>query len=103
LLYYFSAELLLTTQLYNAPQLSAWCLHFISSNYLAYHQQDSFSQLTGDNMDYVEQHRWPPVSYEVAMEEYKKKYVEEEKEKAEVKQRKRFKFPKLLRRNVSAL
>ena len=28
-------------------------------------------------MDYINQHQWPPLSYEQAMEEYRKKYLEE--------------------------
>ena len=70
--------LLLTSQLHNASQLSAWCLHFISSNYVVFKEKEEFSQLVGDNMDYINQHRWPPLSYEQAMEEYRKKYLEEE-------------------------
>ena len=33
---------------------------------------------TGDNLAHVNEHRWPPLSYEVAMEEYRKKYLEED-------------------------
>ena len=29
-------------------------------------------------MDHINQHRWPPLSYEQAMEDYKKKYLEED-------------------------
>ena len=55
----------------------------MASNFLAYHQLESFSLLEGDNLDHVTQHRWPPVSYEQAMEEYKSKYVKEEEEEEE--------------------
>jgi hypothetical protein len=64
-----SVGLLLTSQLHNASQLSAWCLHFISSNYVVFKDKEEFSQLVGDNVDYINQHRWPPLSYEQAMEE----------------------------------
>lgn len=74
------AALLLTAQLHNAGQLSSWCLHFVSSNFLAYFEQDSFSMLEDKNLDHVTTHRWPPVSYEQEMEEYHKKYLEEEEE-----------------------
>jgi hypothetical protein len=77
-----SAGLLLTSQLHNASQLSAWCLHFISSNYVVFKDKEEFSQLVGDNMDYISQHRWPPLSYEQAMEEYRKKYLEEESDES---------------------
>ena len=33
-------------------------------------------------MDYINQHRWPPLSYEQAMEEYRKKYLEEESDES---------------------
>ena len=33
-------------------------------------------------MDYINQHRWPPLSYEQAMEEYRKKYLEEERDES---------------------
>ena len=75
--------LLLTSQLHNASQLSAWCLHFISSNYVVFKDKEEFSHLTGDNMEYVDQHRWPPLSYEQAMEEYRKKYLEEDSDDSE--------------------
>ena len=70
--------LLLISQPHNASQLSAWCLHFISSNYVIFKEKGEFSQLVGDDMDYVNQHWWPLLSYEQAMEEYRKKYLEEE-------------------------
>ena len=47
--------LLLMSQLHNASQLSAWCLHFISSNYVVFKEKEEFSQLVGDNMDYINQ------------------------------------------------
>ena len=33
-------------------------------------------------MEYINQHRWPPLSYEQAMEEYRKKYLEEESDES---------------------
>ena len=33
-------------------------------------------------MDHINQHRWPPLSYEQAMEEYRKKYLEEESDES---------------------
>eukprot|EP00731_Ephydatia_muelleri_P008903 Em0004g1241a len=73
-------SLLLTAQLHNANQLSAWCLHFISSNYTAFSSKPEFSRLTGDNLSYIQAHQWPPVSYLEAMEEYRKKYEVDESE-----------------------
>lgn len=100
----FIAELLLTCQLHNCSQLTSWCLHFISSNYLAYHQQDSFSLLQDENLDHVTSHRWPPTSYEQAMEEYTKMYVEESKEEEkDSKKLGKFKLLRILRKNVPAI
>ncbi|XP_048780651.2 rho-related protein racA-like isoform X2 [Ostrea edulis] len=64
--------LLLTSQLHNADQLSNWCLHFISSNYIAFEKREEFSLLTGSNQDHVEEHRWPPLSYLEEVKEYEK-------------------------------
>lgn len=64
--------LLLTSQLYNAEQLSNWCLHFISSNYIAFEKRKEFSLLTGSNIEHVEEHRWPPLSYLEEVKQYEK-------------------------------
>ena len=66
--------LLLTSQLHNSQQLSQWCLHFISSNYTAFAEKDEFSVLEGENLAYVGEHRWPPLSYLQAVDEYRMKY-----------------------------
>ena len=68
--------LLLSSQLHNATQLSTWCLHFVSSNYVAFDGKEEFNLLTGDNLEHVQAHRWPPLSYERSMEEYRVKYLE---------------------------
>jgi Rho family protein len=64
--------LLLNSQLYNAGQLERWCLHFISSNYIAFSRRPEFAQLTGSNLEFIETNRWPPLSYLVAVEQYEK-------------------------------
>jgi len=74
---YIASGLLCDAQLHNADQLSGFLLHFISSNYLAFESTERFQHLTGDNLSYVEEHRWPPLSYIKAMEEWKEKYGEE--------------------------
>ncbi|XP_067686081.1 rho-related protein racA-like [Haliotis asinina] len=65
--------LLLTAQLHNASQLSKWCLHFISSNYIAFSERSEFTLLKGDNKAHVEENRWPPLAYLEEVEEYEKK------------------------------
>ncbi|XP_072039964.1 rho-related protein racA-like isoform X2 [Amphiura filiformis] len=44
-------ELLHGAQFHNATQLANWCLHFISSNYLAFTERSEFTQLNGDNLN----------------------------------------------------
>ncbi|XP_065901308.1 rho-related protein racA-like isoform X2 [Dysidea avara] len=66
--------LLFDAQLYNADQLSGFLLHFISSNYLAFESTEQFQRLTGDNLSYVQEHRWPPLSYIKSMEEWREKF-----------------------------
>ena len=39
-----------------------------------------FVQCTDSNLAYVDEHRWPPLSYEQAMEQYRKKYLEEDED-----------------------
>ncbi len=50
-------ELLLSTQLHNAHQLSAWCLHFIASNYVAFENNEHFEILTDESKGYIETNR----------------------------------------------
>ena len=64
--------------MYNAKQLAAWCLHFISSNFIAFQQRSEFQTLEGENLDYVNEHRWPPVSYLEAVKKYQAKYGKKE-------------------------
>ncbi|XP_038077466.1 rho-related protein racA-like isoform X1 [Patiria miniata] len=66
--------LLHTAQMYNTTQLAAWCLHFISSNFMAFKQRAEFKMLDGENLKYISENRWPPVSYLEAMEKYNAKY-----------------------------
>lgn len=66
-------ELLIMSQLHGAKQQERWCLHFISTNYLAFEKRADFGKLTGANLDYVEMNRWPPVSYLNQVEEYERR------------------------------
>lgn len=56
-------RLLMRAQAAHADQLSAFLLHLISSNYVPMRRRAEWSLLTGQNMEYVEANRWPPVSY----------------------------------------
>ncbi|XP_038076186.1 rho-related protein racA-like isoform X2 [Patiria miniata] len=70
--------LLHTAQLCNATQLATWCLHFISSNFMAFKQWAEFKMLEGENLKYISENRWPPVSYLEAMEKYNANYGQKE-------------------------
>ncbi|XP_072020955.1 rho-related protein racA-like [Amphiura filiformis] len=71
--------LLHQAQLYNAKQLSSWCLHFITTNYSAFSERSEFNQLDGDNLEYVLKNRWPPASYLEEMKEYEDRFRKREK------------------------
>ncbi|XP_022095615.1 rho-related protein racA-like isoform X2 [Acanthaster planci] len=63
--------LLHTAQIYNASQLAQWCLDLISRNFVAFQQRAEFKKLKGENLKYVTENRWPPVSYLEELEKYK--------------------------------
>ena len=60
-------------QLHGAKQLEEWCLHFISTNYLAFEKRPEFTRLTGTNKEYVDTNRWPPVSYLNEVKEFEQR------------------------------
>ena len=60
-------------QAFNAKQLSAWCLHFIATNFSVFESTEEFGLVQGENREYVSEHRWPPLSYLKALEEFEKK------------------------------
>ena len=60
-------------QLHSSKQLEQWCLHFISTNYLAFEKRPDFDKLTGANMEHIEMNRWPPVSYLQEVKEYEQR------------------------------
>lgn len=66
-------DLLFTSQAHNAKQLSGWCLHFIATNFSVFENCEEFHLVQGENRDYVNEHRWPPLSYIKAQEEYEMK------------------------------
>jgi len=64
--------LLELAQAHNANQLAGFCLHFISNNYEPMKKRKEWDSLSRKNRQYVEEHRWPPVSYLKELEEYEK-------------------------------
>lgn len=65
--------LFLFSEQHNAKQLSAFCMHFICTNYLAMCKRKEFELLNEDHRKICEEQRWPPVSYLKELEEYEKK------------------------------
>ncbi len=62
---------------YGAYQLSAFCLHFIASNFVAFSAKPEFEALGGENRRYVEEHQWPPKSYLEALAAYQREHGDE--------------------------
>eukprot|EP01126_Amoeba_proteus_P054190 TRINITY_DN6652_c0_g1_i11.p1 TRINITY_DN6652_c0_g1~~TRINITY_DN6652_c0_g1_i11.p1 ORF type:complete len:632 (-),score=135.07 TRINITY_DN6652_c0_g1_i11:348-2243(-) len=65
-------DLLLLSQQHNAKQLEKFCLHFISANYQPMSARPDFKNLKGENLKYVEENQWPPLSYLRELEAYEK-------------------------------
>jgi len=68
--------LLLTAQLHNAKQLEAFLLHFISNNKGPMSKRPEWDLIEGDNLRYIEEHQWPPLSYLKELERYQKEMGE---------------------------
>ncbi|EDO36553.1 predicted protein [Nematostella vectensis] len=69
-------NLLNMAQVYNADQLAQWCRHFIASNYSVFESTGDLHLLQGDDVDFVQENRWPPLSYIRELEEYEAKMNE---------------------------
>lgn len=65
-------DLLCSAQLYHANQLADFALHWLSVNYQPMKKRPEFTKLEGENLKYVEEHQWPPVSYLKELEVYEK-------------------------------
>jgi Rho family protein len=64
--------LLQLAQQHNAHQLAKFCLHFVASNYHPIKKRPEFNQLTKENLKFVEENQWPPLSYLKDVETYEK-------------------------------
>ena len=67
-------DLLHYAQLHNANQLSGFLLNVVASNFETFEKMKEIQKLTGENLSYVNEHRWPPLSLADAMEEWKEEY-----------------------------
>jgi len=64
--------LLLTAQHLSADQLAGFCFHFISSNFQPMKRRPEFENLGPENLAYVTEHQWPPISYLKELEDYER-------------------------------
>ena len=71
---YIWTDLLLNARLHNADQLSDFLLHFVANHFQIFERTGQLQKLTGEDVNYVMKHQWPPLSYVNSMKEWKEKY-----------------------------
>jgi len=81
-------ELLLIAKRHNAQQLSEFILHFLYSNYTQVCGRKDFSLLDAEDLEFVEQNQWPPLSYFAKVKRYEKEKKEWEKREKKGKKKK---------------
>lgn len=65
--------LLQTAHTFGAPQLAAFCLHFIASNFIAFARRPEFQALPAADRAHIRSHQWPPQQYLDDLAAYKKR------------------------------
>uniref|UniRef100_A0A670YEW8 BTB domain-containing protein n=1 Tax=Pseudonaja textilis TaxID=8673 RepID=A0A670YEW8_PSETE len=63
--------LLQKAKFHNSDCLSNWLLHFIASNYLIFSQKPEFEDLSVEERNFIEMHRWPSSMYLRQLTEYR--------------------------------
>ncbi|XP_035166144.1 rho-related BTB domain-containing protein 3 isoform X3 [Oxyura jamaicensis] len=71
-------SLLKKAKFHNSDCLSTWLLHFIATNYLIFSQKPEFQDLSVEERNFVEMHRWPSNMYLKQLAEYRN-YVHSQK------------------------
>ncbi|KAK2523229.1 Rhobtb3 [Columba guinea] len=71
-------SLLKKAKFHNSDCLSTWLLHFIATNYLIFSQKPEFQDLSVEERNFVEMHRWPSNLYLKQLAEYRN-YVHSQK------------------------
>lgn len=65
-------DALALSKMFNANQLTEWCLHFIAFNFTSFKGiGKELDLIVKENKEFIEEHRWPPQEYVQALEEYK--------------------------------
>ncbi|XP_067424733.1 rho-related BTB domain-containing protein 3 isoform X1 [Emydura macquarii macquarii] len=63
---------------HNSDCLSTWLLHFIATNYLIFSQKPEFQDLSVEERNFVEMHRWPSSMYLKQLADYRN-YINSQK------------------------
>ncbi|NWH75122.1 RHBT3 protein, partial [Piaya cayana] len=71
-------SLLKKAKFHNSDCLSTWLLHFIATNYLIFSQKPEFQDLSVEERNFVEMHRWPSSLYLKQLANYRN-YVHSQK------------------------
>ncbi|KAM9251057.1 LOW QUALITY PROTEIN: rho-related BTB domain-containing protein 3 [Cariama cristata] len=71
-------SLLKKAKFHNSDCLSTWLLHFIATNYLIFSQKPEFQDLSVEERNFVETHRWPSDLYLQQLADYRS-YVHSQK------------------------
>ncbi|NXQ59075.1 RHBT3 protein, partial [Anthoscopus minutus] len=71
-------SLLRKAKFHNSDCLSTWLLHFIATNYLIFSQKPEFQDLSVEERNFVEVHRWPSNLYLKQLADYRN-YIHSQK------------------------
>ncbi|NWU86186.1 RHBT3 protein, partial [Onychorhynchus coronatus] len=71
-------SLLKKAKFHNSDCLSMWLLHFIATNYLIFSQKPEFQELSVEERNFVEVHRWPSNLYLKQLADYRN-YIHSQK------------------------
>ncbi|NXO45430.1 RHBT3 protein, partial [Locustella ochotensis] len=71
-------SLLKKAKFHNSDCLSTWLLHFIATNYLIFSRKPEFQELSVEERNFVEMHRWPSNLYVKQLANYRN-YIHSQK------------------------
>ncbi|CAI9565858.1 unnamed protein product [Staurois parvus] len=76
-------SLLKKAKFYNSESLYTWLLYFLAAHYLIFSQKADFQDLSAEELEFVEKHRWPSHFYLTQLAEYRR-YIHSPKHKCVV-------------------
>ncbi|KAE8635754.1 hypothetical protein XENTR_v10002726 [Xenopus tropicalis] len=71
-------SLIRKAKFHNSEHLATWLLHFMAVNYLIFSQKSDFQDLSAEERDFIEMHRWPSSIYLKQLAEYRQ-YIHSQK------------------------